>query len=362
MEIPANYWWTYNYYSWTHTEADFESNGQSFLMPDFTNTSPVQFYYGPTYVYTLPDVFPLSGLRNFSVHMELNNTDPAYYGVVRVGLFGELFSPVLMAKIHDRMGATPLNGYGWNYYIRNASIHEHYIGNEDVDNVYSEVNQNYLEFINMTWSSWFAPSHGVNVSLPAYGPRSAINHTIVPIEEAETARDIKYVVLMFGGFYSYQYYPPPPFRVHDIYLEYEVGGTIDTTPPDLSSPPDIVYQVGQTGNSIEWNCSDDYPYRYWVLDYEHWYDFPGTIRIKGFWNGSLYSVSVDGLEVGNRTFLLVLQDKAGFIVWDEVTVMVIEHPFISFLKSNALIIGSASFIAIACIVLYWMSERPKPSP
>ena len=56
---------------------------------------------------------------------------------------------------------------------------------------------------------------------------------------------------------------------------------------------------------------------------------------------------------------MILQDKAGFIVWDRVTVMVIEHPVISFIKSNALIIGSASFVAIACIVLYWMGERSK---
>jgi hypothetical protein len=364
MEIPTNYWWTYNYYSWTDTEADLESNGQSFLMPDFTNTSPVEFFYGPTYFYTLPDVFPLSGLRNFSVHMELNNTDAAYCGVVRVGLFGESFSPVLSVKIQDQSGERSSCECGWTYHIRNASIHEWYIGNEDVYHVYKEFSRPYPSFVNTTWSSWFASSDGLNATLPASDSWPAINRTMVPIEETETARDIKYVVLSFGGYYTYQYYPLPPFRVHDIYLEYEVGGIIDTTLPDLSSPPDIMYEVGQTGNTIQWNCSDDNPYRYWILDSEiptlYFVDW-ATNKKEGLWNGSPYTQSVDGLEVGNRSFLLILQDKAGFMVWDEVIVMVTENPIVSFVRSNALVLGGVLFATAACIILYWISKKGKLS-
>jgi len=356
MEIPANYWWTYNYHGWIHTEADLESNGQSFLMPDFPYIVTDEFFYGPSFVYTLPDVFPLSGLRNFSVQFELNNTDPTYCGVVRVGLFGESFSPVFTVKIQDRAWDISRAECGWTYHIRNASIHEHYIGNEYVHNVYDEFNRLYWDFINMTWSSWFVPSDGLNAGLPPSGSLSAFNSTIVPIEEVETARDVKYVVVTFGGFYYYQSFPLPPFRVHDIFLEYEVGGDIDTTLPFISSPQDLVYQVGQTGNIIEWNCSDDNPFRYWILDSDYYYLPWATNRRGGLWNDSVftYTMSVDGLEVGNRSFLLILQDKAGFIVWDQVIVMVIEDPiisaFFSFVSANALYILITSIVALGCVL------------
>lgn len=349
MKIPTGSW----SYGWTYTDVDLESDGQSFLMPSMTNTSPVDPYYYPAYVYTLPDVFPLSGLRNFSVHMELNNSDPAYCGVVRVGLFDGLYTPVLMAKIDDSFGDEPRGGCRWNYYLQQEDVYiitckkkPHF----DMGYIHRP-----MDFVNMTWSSWVDPSHGLNGSIPSYVPTPAWNGTIIPIEDVEAARGIRYLVLMFGGYYRYE--PPSPFRVHDIFLEYELGGDIDTTPPLLTPQLDITYVVGQTGNTIEWRCTDDYPYRYWLLDYEFYYWSPSTNRIEDLWNGSDYTVCVDGLDVGRRTFLLVLQDKAGFMVWDEVTVVVIEHPFISFLRSNALVIGTASILTLACFIFCWLDRR-----
>ncbi|MHA1576095.1 MAG: hypothetical protein ACTSU3_01920 [Candidatus Thorarchaeota archaeon] len=356
MEIPTDRW----EYWWTYTETELQSDGQSIPMPTITNTSPVHDYYGPAYVYTLPDVFPLSGLHNFSVHMELNNSDPAYYGVVRVGLLDGQYNPVLTAKIRDWDRLEVRGGCTWMYYIRNWSIHTHTLDNEGASSYGTGYSGGRLEFANMTWSSWFDTSLGVNVSIPAYDLAPALNRRIVPIEEVETARDIKYVVLMFGGYYKYQYQPLPPFRVHDIYLEYELGGVIDTSPPLLIPQLDMVYEVGQTGNIIEWRCSDDYPYRYWVLDYEYSYSFPGTNRQEGLWNGSPYIQSVDDLPVGNRTFLLILQDKAGFIVWDRVTVMVIENPLTIFLRANAALIGITSLLAVVLVLRYLIARRARP--
>lgn len=354
-EISMEFWES----QWVYTAVDLESDGQSFPMPDFTNTSPVSGYYGPAYVHTLSEPFPLSGLRNFSVHMELNNTDPAYYGVVYVGLFDELYDPVLVADIHDWFRYDPQGGCRWKYYLRHPNIHRFALGDDSASYYELGYSQHWMEYVNITWSTWFVPSHGLNGSIPAYDPMPARNGTIIPAEEVETARNIRYLVLMFGGHCEFQYNPLPPFRVHDIYLEYEVGGDIDTTPPSLTSVTDIVYIIGQTGNTIVWNCTDDYPYRYWVVDYEHSYTWPDTNRKKGLWNGSSITISVDGLEVGNRTFHLILQDKAGFMVWDFVTVMVIEHPLVSFIKSNALVLGGALFVAVACIILYWTGKRGK---
>jgi hypothetical protein len=353
-EIPTDPWWDF---WWTYTNISLESDGQSFPMPSMTNTSPVRDYYGPIYVYTLPDVFPLSGLRNFSVHMELNNSDPAYVGVVRVGLFDASYAPVLMAKIHDRDYLDSEGLCYLDYYLRNRTIHTQALENEQADDYSLRYFLGRMEFVDATWSSFFDPSYGLIGSISPLESLPRVNITFTPLEEVETARDIRYLVLMFGGYYAWQYQPLPPFRVHDIFLEYEVGGDIDTAPPAISSPADIEYQIGQTGNTIQWSCSDDHPYRYWVLEYERWWDYPGVIEKMGLWNGSPYTISVDGLEVGNRTFLLILQDKAGFMVWDAVTVMVIEHPlmkafnsFISFISANWLTILILSMVGVLCII------------
>ena len=357
MEIPTESW----DFQWEYAAVDLESDGQSFPMPDFTNTSPVSEYYGPAYVHTLSEPFPLSGLRNFSVHMELNNTNPAYYGVVYVGLLDELYDPVLVAYMHDWFWNEPQGGCRWKYYLRYPDTHRFALDNDQAFYYGMGYTGHWMEFVNMTWSSWFNPSYGLNGSIPAYGPMPARNGTIISAKEAETARDIRHLVLIFGGYYKFQYNPLPPFRVDDIYLKYEIGGGIDTTPPSLTPASDTVYIVGQTGNTIEWTCSDDYPYRYWVIDYEYSYSFPGTNRNESLWNGSSITFSVDGLEVGNQSFFLILQDKAGFLVWDAVNVMVIEHPFISFIRSNALVLGIAVFATAVCIIFYWISKSGKPS-
>jgi len=356
MEIPifSERWWKY-------INVSMESDGQSFTMPSISNTSTDDYYYGPMYVYTLPEAFPLSGLKNFSVHMELNNSDSEYRGIVRVGLISESHDQVLMAYIDENSGFETQAGCRWKYYLRNWSIHTDV--REDQRPWFYELGyaNHMMEYANMTWMSWYDQEHGLNGSIPAWDPQPATNRTILPAEEAETARDIKYIVIMFGGYYRYRFYPLPPFRVHDIYLEYELGDVIDTFPPLLTPQLDMVYIVGQTGNTIEWRCTDDNPYRYWLLDYKYTYNFDGLNRKEGLWNGTDYTVSVDGLPVGNRTFLLVLQDKAGFMVMDKVTVMVIEHPFISFLKMNAMVIGLASFVSLVCIICYWDDRRTSRS-
>ncbi len=359
MEIPTDYHWTD--YDWTYTEIELESDGQSFPMPNMTNTSYVENYYGPVYLYTLPDVFPLSGLRNFSVQMELNNSDSAYVGVVRVGLFDSSYTPVLAAKIHDRDYLDSEGLCYCDYYLRNLTIHEQIIENDQADEYGLRYFLGRMEFVNATWSSFFDPSHGLNGSISplVWGDLvlPKVNVTFTPLEEVETARDIRYLVLMFGGYYAWQYQPLPPIRIHDIFLKYEVDGQIDTVPPVLNSPADIEYQFGQTGNKIEWNCSDDNPYRYWLVDYEYSYFLSGTNRKEGFWNGTDYAVSVDGFPVGNRTFLLILQDRAGFIVWDWVTVTVLEHPLSIFLRTYGPLLVITSISALVVVVGYLIAKR-----
>jgi len=367
-EIPIDHHWTD--YDWTYTEVELESDGQSFTMPHMTNTSPVEYLYGPIYTYTLPDAFPIAGLRNFSVHMELDNSNPYYCGVVHVGLLDELNAPILLATIDDLDDMDPMGGCRWNYYIRNRSIHTDTLNNILANYYKIGSSQYWMDFANMTWSSWFNSELWLEGSIPVHAMMPASSGALVPPKEVETAREIKYLVIMFGMFYKAQYQPLPPFRVHDIYLEYELGGVIDTSPPFLPPQLDMVYVSGQLGNAIIWKCSDEYPYRYWLLDYEYSYSPSDSNRCEGFWNGGSIIQPVDGLPIGNRTFLLILQDKAGFIVWDRVTVTVLQNLAIqaiaTFFIQNQLLL-SLAFVSIVCIfttyrVLFRSQDHANQSP
>ena len=356
-EIPTDYHWLD--YGWANIQAKLESDGQSLLMPsvpNLPNPSPVPDYYGPVYAYTLPDVFPLSGLRNLSVQMELNNSDSTYVGFVRVGLFDASDAPVLISKIQDREYYGTEGWIYWDYYLRNQTIHRYFLKNEHSNDYGMGYSLTQMEFVNATWSSRFDPSRGLIGSIPPLESLPTANVTFVPIEEVETAHDIRYLVLMFGMYYPWRNQPLIPVRIHDIFLEYETSGVIDTTPPLLTPQLDVLYVVGQTGNVINWRCTDDNPYRYWLFDFEYpWFSLGHNMK-EGLWTGSPYTISVDGLEVGNRTFLLILQDKAGFMVWDMVTVIVVEHPFVAFIITNPIIIVIITIIVLGCIFIL-MEQR-----
>ncbi|MGY5863422.1 MAG: hypothetical protein RTV41_02390 [Candidatus Thorarchaeota archaeon] len=340
-------------------------------MPNIPNATSeldtVYFYYGPTYVLSLPEAFPLSGLRNFSVQMELNNSDPAYVGEVHVGLLDGLQSAVIMAKLRSASYLSNTCEFRWTYNVRNKTPHNY--GEFEPDYLrYYMSDDRPMDFVNSTWSSTFNPALGLNGSIPAFENRSRMDRTFIPLEEVETARSIRHLFLTFGGRYQQERYSTlPPVRVHDIYLEYEVGGVIDTTPPSLNDVRNIEYILGQTGNTIIWNCSDDNPDRYWLMDYRNLLPQSDVNRSSGLWNGSSFTISADGLDVGTRYFELYVEDKAGFMVWDYVEVTVIEYPVVAFMRSivffilsNILIVGIAGFILFV-YVMEFRNRKIEPS-
>ena len=89
----------------------------------------------------------------------------------------------------------------------------------------------------------------------------------------------------------------------------------DTTPPDVSHPDDINMTYGDTGRYISWNCSDLDPANYSI-------SLDGSVIQTGTWQHTV-NVTLDGLAVGNHTFVLVLADGSGNIVQDSVTVIVV---------------------------------------
>ena len=100
---------------------------------------------------------------------------------------------------------------------------------------------------------------------------------------------------------------------------------LDTSPPTINSPPDVVYYVGNPGFNITWYAYDENPEYYQIL-------LNDTLVEDGFWNGSGEAISIFlvGLDVGLCIYGIEVMDAFGNNATDEVTVLVLdERPSIS---------------------------------
>ena len=116
----------------------------------------------------------------------------------------------------------------------------------------------------------------------------------------------------------------------------------DTTAPVFNIVDDITYTEGETGNSITWAPSDDYPASYQIL-------LDGSEIASGAWNssGEAISVNVDGHTAGEYNYTLIVSDFRGNTAADEVDVRV--HPSSGQLYITIIIIGVA-IVVIAIVI------------
>ena len=92
-----------------------------------------------------------------------------------------------------------------------------------------------------------------------------------------------------------------------------------TKVPVLSSPDDVSYVQNATGNVINWNVSD-YNGTYTILK-------DGVTNQTGNWNSSFtITLSVDGLELGNYNYTIVVKDLYDNELQDSVLVKVTLPP------------------------------------
>jgi len=99
--------------------------------------------------------------------------------------------------------------------------------------------------------------------------------------------------------------------------------TIDTSittenPPEMTSPADMSYEYGSTGNQITWEVTST-TQMYYNLTMD------GVLQIFNVpvMNGTIV-FNVDGLSMGDHYVDVTVYDTTGHIVWDEVIVTVID--------------------------------------
>jgi endoglucanase len=92
----------------------------------------------------------------------------------------------------------------------------------------------------------------------------------------------------------------------------------DTIPPVLSSPADIIYASGESGNVVNWIGYDQHPGDYTISRDESEVE-------RGTWtNDELISIGVDGLATGTYTYTIVVTDQQDNNATDTVLVKVNE--------------------------------------
>ncbi len=91
----------------------------------------------------------------------------------------------------------------------------------------------------------------------------------------------------------------------------------DFTAPEISSPLDIHYLVGSTGNEISWTPTDLYPDKYQISR-------NNVTLEQGSWStsGQVFSVVVDDLSEGTYQYVLKVTDTSGNSAEDVVVVSV----------------------------------------
>ncbi|TFG07613.1 hypothetical protein EU538_08540 [Candidatus Thorarchaeota archaeon] len=106
-------------------------------------------------------------------------------------------------------------------------------------------------------------------------------------------------------------------------------------PPRIDQPPDIEYNVGSTGHSIQWHPSASHPDSYDLF-------VNGTLIESGEWVDNNFTVDIDGWDVGVYNCTLVVRDITGNTARD--TVMVVVKP--SALPDNPFLHPVALFLTL----------------
>ncbi len=90
---------------------------------------------------------------------------------------------------------------------------------------------------------------------------------------------------------------------------------VDTTAPTISSPDDIQFIEGSTGNVVTWTVDDFYPAEYEVF-------IDDTLVEETIWTGTSIEYTLDALSVGGHNVTILIYDTSGNFARDSVSVTV----------------------------------------
>ena len=285
--------WNINWTPWQIQTGTLASDGSMLSVTDVPAGSG---YHGPVFEYELPGAIPLRDIKNFSAVMHADNSLPAYMGYQVVMLGDQYRNPVLFFSFGDGWKDYTQGAYGFSYVFPNGS-------RTGFGSYYPGTWTGFDGLMNVSVSE-----QGLLVSVEGLG-----SATVQGLKASDFDRQVKYVAIASARYGSDLMFP---VLVDQISLNYEAG----TNPPQdlISTPEDIEYEAGTTGNMIEWTVSGFAPTSYELYR-------SGGLLDSGSWpGGSSLSVAVDNLYPGKYKYTVVIYGGSGVQVADTVYVSVVD--------------------------------------
>ncbi len=118
------------------------------------------------------------------------------------------------------------------------------------------------------------------------------------------------------------------------------------TSPSVSTPDDISYTEGATGNYIEWYVSFDFPLHYSIQRNNSVLGL-GCGDLGG--NSGNITICVDGLSVGTWNYLLFVDDYGDNLTMDWVIVTVTPATFPTLATTVAIVIVIIAILALSVL-------------
>ncbi len=152
---------------------------------------------------------------------------------------------------------------------------------------------------------------GVFASIPRVG-----NFKLIDIEDIDLNRTISYIGVNLRT--SDSFATCEILRIHDIRMQYRLlTSDEDTTPPVILALPDYSYELGTTNHFLTWTAFDSNPFFYIISR-------DGEVLQYSLWNGSCIVLNIDGLDLGQYLFILIVSDASGQFSLDMLNVSVID--------------------------------------
>jgi hypothetical protein len=187
---------------WTITDGDLGSTGDLLYFTGIPSASYPVRHHGPVFTHEFEQSFELSQLRNFTVRLEIDNSQASYAGKFYVMLVDSEYRPVLTSYVAD---VWDILSYGYIYaqYTKiDGTFSRH--GLTDSDDF---TNFNGVMHFNYDLQT------GVEVYVNQYGSKMLHNPNV-----DEFRREITHVVLMSGRLERYDYMP---CMIDDIYVGWD---------------------------------------------------------------------------------------------------------------------------------------------
>ncbi|MFW9837045.1 MAG: DUF2341 domain-containing protein [Candidatus Thorarchaeota archaeon] len=375
--------WNINWMTWDIQPGSLTSNGTSLTISGIATGSG---YHGPVYEYELPQSLLVRNINTFSAIMNADNSLSSYLGYQVVMLGDANRNPVLSFSFGDGWSDYTQGAYGISYVYANGSRVGYGSGypvtwtsyNGEMNVSYSEsglmayvegVGQQVLSGLSeadlnreIKYVALASSRFGSDPMFPLLVDEIYLNHEITSESIQPFIDDVEdfgyeagtsdnaivwnianfaptsYELFRNGGLISSGAWPGGNQLVVDIdnlapgeyeYLvviygdgSVEVSDTVivavvDTTSPSLGHPPNVNYEFGTGGHSVVWSVADLYPGSYIIsLD-----EMPIEINL---WTSGTIALDIDGLDLGEYNFSILVVDSSGNFAMDSVIVTVVD--------------------------------------